>query len=169
MIPDILHTIAEISIGLAGFSGLIVALRRTPGPLTDVQKFRLKVLFGNAFGAMFLSLLPFVLQSFQVPEQRVWFDSAATMLGYSLIFATWIVIAGNRIARIVPEIFNWLIFYSLAGMHVVVVILQAAVMTGFIERRAPGAYTLGLAWYLMHATYQFVRMLFILPRNPDHA
>ena len=36
MIPDSLQTIAEISIGLAGFSGLIVVLRKKPGPLTDV-------------------------------------------------------------------------------------------------------------------------------------
>ena len=168
MIPDFLQTIAEISIGLAGFSGLIVALRKTPGPLTDVQKFRLKVLFANAFGAMFLSLLPNLLSSFGVPEDRIWFDSSATMLGFSLVFACWIVVAGNRVAKVVPEIFNWIIFYLLTGGHVIVVILQAAVMTGFIEERAPGAYALGLAWYLLHATYQFVRMLFILPKNLDH-
>ncbi len=168
MIPDILQTIAEISIGLAGFSGLIVALRKSPGPLSDVQKFRLKILFANAFGAMFLSLLPNLLSGFGMPETRIWFDSAAAMLGYSLIFAAWIVVAGNRIAKVAPEIFNWLIFYSLTGGHVIVVILQGAVMTGLVQQRAPGAYTLGLVWYLMHATYQFVRMLFILPRNPEH-
>lgn len=168
MIPDFLQTIAEISIGLAGFSGLIVALRKSPGPLTDVQKFRLKVLFGNAFGAMFLALLPYLLQTLRVADSRLWFDCAAAMLAFSLIFVIWTEVAGRRIARVVPEIFNWYIFYTLTGGHAVVVILQAAVMSGFIVERAPGFYAIGLTWYLVHATYQFSRMLFILPKNPKH-
>lgn len=168
MIPDFLQTIAEISIGLAGFSGLVVALRKSPGPLTDVQKYRLKILFSNTFAAMFLSLLPDLLLSFRVPENRIWFDASAAMCGFSLIFAIWIVVAGRRIASVAPEIFHWAIFYTLTGAHVVVALMQAAVMAGFIEARAPGAFALGLIWYLMHAAYQFVRMLFILPRNPEH-
>jgi hypothetical protein len=38
IIPGSFQTVAEISIGFAGFSGLIVALRKDAGPLTDVQK-----------------------------------------------------------------------------------------------------------------------------------
>lgn len=168
MIPDSLQTIAEIGIGLAGFSGLIVALRKTPGPLTDVQKFRLRILFGNAFGAMFLSLLPNLLLSFRVPESHIWFDSSAAMLGYTLIFVTWTVSAGRRIAKVVPEIFNWFIYYSRIVGHVAIVTLQAAVMTGLIEERAPGAFSVGLIWFLMDAANQFVRMLFVLPKSPEH-
>ena len=59
MIPDSLQTIAEISIGLAGFSGLVVALRKGSGPLDDIQKYRLRILFSLSFGAMFLSLPEF--------------------------------------------------------------------------------------------------------------
>lgn len=168
MVPDSLQTIAEISIGLAGFSGLIVALRRNPGPLTEVHKFRLRILLANTFAAMFLSLLPDLLLSFRVPEGRIWFDSSASMLGFSLLFVIWLVTAGRRMARVVPEIFNWLIFYTFTAGHVVVVMLQAAVMAGLIAGRAPGAFMLGLVWYLIHATFQFVRMLFILPRSPEH-
>ena len=64
MIPDSLQTIAEISIGLAGFSGLVVALRKGSGPLSDIQKYRLRILFSLSFGAMFLSLLPDTLVNF---------------------------------------------------------------------------------------------------------
>ncbi len=168
VIPDFLQTIAEISIGLAGFSSLIVALRRTPGPLTDVQKYRLKILFTMTFGAMFLALLPNLLQSFQVPEDRIWFDSSSALFAYSLIFIYWVCTRARRVAKLAPEIFNWWVFYSLTAGHVVVLFVQVAVMTGFIEARAPGAFGLGLIWYLIHAAYQFSRMLFILPRNPEH-
>ena len=60
--PQSLQVIAEVSIAFAGFSGLIVALRKRGGPLTDIQKLRLGVLLGLAFGALFLALLPELLQ-----------------------------------------------------------------------------------------------------------
>lgn len=168
MIPDSLQTISEISIGLAGFSGLIVALRKTPGPLTDVHKYRLKILFAMTFGAMFMSLLPDLLLNFAVPDERIWFDASAAMFTYSLLFIIWLIAGARRVAKLTPEIFDWVVFASLTGGHVIVLLLQLGVVTGFIEGRAPGAYTLGLIWYLIHAAQQFTRMLFILPRNPEH-
>ena len=168
MIPDALQTIAEISIGLAGFSGLIVALRKNPGPLTDVQKYRLKILFAMTFGALFLSLLPDLLLNFLVPDERIWFDSSAAMFVYSLFFVIWMIVGARKVAKVAPEIFNWIVFSSLSGMHIVVLLLLLAVISGFVEARAPGVFILGLTWYLLHAAQQFVRMLFILPRNPEH-
>ena len=103
MIPDSLQTIAEISIGLAGFSGLIVALRKNPGPLTDVQKYRLKILFAMTFGAMFLSLLPDLLLNFQVPDDRIWFNSSAAMFIYSLFF----MIAAGTLA--IASLVSWMV------------------------------------------------------------
>lgn len=45
--PESLQLIAEVGIGLAGFSGLIVALRKSGGPLEDIHKFRLRVLLSS--------------------------------------------------------------------------------------------------------------------------
>lgn len=168
MIPDSLQTIAEISIGLAGFSGLIVALRKNTGPLTDVQKYRLRILFAMTFGAMFLSLLPDLLLNFHVPDERLWFDSSAAMFIYSAFFVSWMIAGARRVARVAPEIFDWVIFSLLTTGHIVVLLLQLGVMMGLVEERASGVYTLGLIWYLIHAAQQFVRMMFILPRNADH-
>lgn len=169
MIPDSLQTIAEISIGLAGFSGLIVALRKSSGPLTVVQKFRLQVLFALTFSAMFLALLPDLLTGFALPEALAWPIASAVMFVCSFVVATWLIAGARRIAKLAPEIFNWIILYSLAiGGHGAVLLLQAGVMTGLITSRAPGAFMLGLLWYLMHAAYQFVRMLLILPRGAEH-
>jgi hypothetical protein len=168
MIPDSLQTISEISIGLAGFSGLIVALRKNPGPLTDVQKYRLKILFAMTFGALFLSLLPDLLLNFGMPNERIWFDSSAAMFVYSLFFVFWMIAGARRVAKVAPEIFHWVIFWSLTAGHSIVLLMQLAVMTGFIVERAAAVFTLGLIWYLIHAAQQFVRMMFILPTNPEH-
>ena len=168
VIPDSLQTIAEISIGLAGFSGLVVALRKDSRPLDDVQKYRLRILFSLSFGAMFLSLLPDTLMSFSVPDERLWFDSSAAIFAYSFLFITWWIRSSRQIARIVPEIFNWRAFSTMATGHTIILLLQLAVMLGLLENRAPGVITLGLIWYLIHAAQQFVRMLFIQPGGPKN-
>jgi len=165
MIPDSLQTIAEISIGLAGFSGLVVALRKGSGPLDDIQKYRLRILFSLSFGAMFLSLLPDTLVSFGVPDERLWFASSAAIFAYSFLFIAWWIMSSRRVAPIAPEIFNWRAFSTMATGHTIVLLLQLAVMLGFLENRAPGVIALGLIWYLIHAAQQFVRMLFIQPRG----
>jgi len=168
VIPDSLQTIAEISIGLAGFSGLLVALREKSGPFDNIQKYRLRILFSLSFGAMFLSLLPGTLLNFDVPDGRIWFDSSAALLTFSLGFVVWWILSSRHMARVAPEIFNWAVFCTMATGHIIVLLLQLAVLLGFLETRAPGVFSLGLIWYLIHAVQQFVRMLFILPKEQQH-
>ncbi len=168
MIPDSLQTIAEISIGLAGFSGLVVALRKASGPIDEIQKYRLRILFSLSFGAMFLSLLPDTLVNFGVPDERVWIDSSAAIFACSFLFIAWWIVSSRRMARIAPEIFSWAAFSTMATGHTIVLLLQLAVMLGLLETRAPGVIAFGLMWYLIHAAQQFVRMLFVQPRESQH-
>ncbi len=168
MIPDSLQTIAEISIGLAGFSGLVVALRKGSGPLKDIQKYRLRILFSLSFGAMFLSLLPDTLVNFGVSDERVWIGSSAAIFACSFLFIAWWIVSSRRMARIAPEIFNWAAFSTMATGHTIVLLLQLVVMLGLLETRAPGVIAFGLMWYLIHAAQQFVRMLFVQPRESQH-
>ena len=163
--PDSLQTIAEVGIGLAGFSGLIMALRRNAGPPDDIQRFRLNLLFILAFGAIFLSFVPELLQSINVPEERIWFNASAALFLYSLVLLWWWFGGSRRHAKVVPEIFNWYAFTLMSVGHVIVVVLQLAVMLGLFEARASGIFMLGLTWYLIHAAQQFVRMLYIQPRS----
>ena len=55
--------------------------------------------FAMTFGAMFLSLLPDLLLSFQVPEERIWFDSSAAMFVYSAGFVYWMVTRALHVAK----------------------------------------------------------------------
>ena len=164
-IPELLQTIAEIGIGLAGFSGLIVALRRRKGPFDEIQRYRMNLLFALAFGAMLISLLPELLDSFGVPADRIWFDSSAALATYTVLLLWWWISGAVRHARVVPEIFNWYAFTSMSIGHFIMLMLQFGVMAGFIVERAPGAFAAGLVWYLIHAAQQFVRMLYIHPRD----
>jgi hypothetical protein len=166
-IPQSLQTIAEISIAFAGFSGLVVALRKTPGPLTNVQKYRLRVLLALAFGAMFLSMLPELLQNGGTPPQKLWIYSNAAAMIFSAVFLGWWLVASRRMMRLVPEIFDWLAVSRMAAGHLAIIILLLATVVSVIYEHASAAYIAALIWYLMHAAQQFSRMLFIQPRDDE--
>ena len=163
--PVSLQTIAEVGIALAGFSGLFIAFRKTAGPLDDIQKFRMSLLFLLAFGAVFLSFLPDLLTSMAIPDERIWFNASASLFLYSSFRLWWWFSGARRHARTVPEIFNWYAFTTMSVGHGIVLVMQIGVMVGVFEHRAPGLFTFGLIWYLIHAAQQFVRMLYIQPKE----
>lgn len=162
-LPDSFQTVAEIGIGLAGFSGLIIALRKRSGPLSNVQKYRLRILMALSFGAMFLALMPGALLNLGVPEKQMWFYCCLTMAIYSIGFLLWWIVVSRRVAREYPEIFNWIAFSAMAAGHSIILILQLFVVLVEWAPRNAGIFNLGLIWYLIHASQQFARMLFIQP------
>ena len=127
--------------------------------------FRLKVLLGLAFGAMFLSLLPGTLQNLGVSTSKVWVVSSLVLTGYSIAFISIWIAMSRRVMRIAPEIFNWFAFGRMAAGHAIVVILQLVAIFGLVDVSIPGAFVAALIWYLLHTTQQFFRMLFIPTRT----
>ena len=162
---DTLQVIAEVGIALAGFSGLFIAFRRKSGPLDDVQKFRMSLLFILAFGATFLSFVPAILADLSVPDEQVRAGASASLLLYSSFLLLWWFGGSRRLAKVVPEIFNWYAFTTMSVGHVIVLVLQLGVVLGLFDARAPGVFAMGLVWYLVHAAQQFVRMLYIHPKD----
>ncbi len=167
-VPDWFQTIAEIGIGLAGFSGLVVALRKGTGPLSDIQIFRIRVLFALSFGAMFLSLLPHLAADLGLGEQKTWFTASLAMSIYSGVFLYWWIASSSRVAKTVPEIFNWRAFSTMATGHTIVLSLQLGVVLSVFDAPKAGIFGIGLIWYLIHASQQFARMLFVQPREPHN-
>jgi hypothetical protein len=56
---EILTTIAQLAVGVTGFSGIVIAFNRPSGRLSRFEAFRILILFLNSLGAMFFSLVPF--------------------------------------------------------------------------------------------------------------
>jgi hypothetical protein len=164
-ISGFLQTIAQIGVAIAGFSGLIVTLRKDAGPLTSVQKYRLQILLSMAFGAMFLSLLPDLLLSFGIPADRMWKVCSSLLALYSIVFLGWLIPATLRINEIDPDIFNWAAFSRMATGHVIVVLVQLAFLFSIFNMPATAAFATGLIWYLLHSAQQFTRMLFIRAKS----
>jgi hypothetical protein len=166
-IPQSLQTIAEISIAFAGFSGLIVALRKTVGPLTELEKYRLQILLTLAFGAMFLSFLPEVLESLGIGEHDTWVYGGSALCIYSTIFLVWWIYASRSFARASPEIFHRSAFFRMTAGHVAIILLQLSAIFSLVVEKGEAAYIIALVWYLIHAAQQFARMLFVQPSIAD--
>ena len=164
-IPGFYQTIAEISVAIAGFSGLIIALRKDSGPLTAVQKYRLQVLLLLSFGAMFLSLVPEFLLNWGVSAETLWLVFAITLIVCSLLFLAWWLSASMRIKESDPQIFNWFAFSRMVAGHVVVVLVLLSAVLPLPGAPIVAACSLALLWYLVHSAQQFTRMLFIRPRS----
>lgn len=164
-IPGSLQTVSEVSIAFAGFSGLIVLFRKKAGPLTDVEKYRLKVLLTLAFGAMFLAFMPELIQYFGAPAKKLWILASCILSIYSMVFLIWWIAASRQLMKSVPEIFNWFAISRMAVGHIVVVLLQFGVVFSLIEQSSIGVYIAALLWYLVHAAQQFTRMLFFQPKS----
>ncbi len=160
-IPQSLQTIAEISIAFAGFSGLIVALRKKVGPLSGIEKYRLQILLTLAFGAMFLSFLPEVLESLGIGEHETWMYAGSALFVYSATFLVWWIYASRRFVRAFPEIFHWSAFLRMAAGHVAVMLLQLSAIFSLVVDKGAAVFVIALIWYLIHAAQQFARMLFV--------
>jgi hypothetical protein len=165
--PQYLQTIGEVGIGLVGFSGLILALRKSVGPLSEVHKYRLQVLFSLSFGAIFLSFLPELLFTFEVRNSLVWKLSSTGVLLYSLLFLVWWFSRTTRIKKSNPEIFTWTVFRLIVSVHIIVMLLQLAYLLSFLDIAGAAVFSLALIWYLLHSAHQFVRMLFLQAKGGD--
>lgn len=160
-----LTTVAEIGIALAGFSGLVVVLRKNSGPLNEIEKFRMSVLLAAAFGAMFFALLPDVLQHLGFTDDTLWRMSSAFLVVFSIAFVIGWVLSSRRFFSVAREIFSVPAFSLMTLGHLINLILQLSATLGMWGDRSAGVYLLGLIWLLAHASQQFVRMLFIQPRT----
>ena len=167
--------IAQLALGVAGFSGIAMYFKRKPGPLTNIEVYRVAILFLNSFAALFLSLAPFPLQAFELSADATWRISSGLVALFSIVFHAYYLPLSQRYRRQVPEIFN---AYSMALTYsggIGNTLLQLLNAFGLVSTHLDAVFMIGVIWLLFHATFQFGRILFIQPTDeppshePDHA
>jgi hypothetical protein len=84
---DALLTIAEMAIGLAGFSAVVAAFARS-GELSPTDRTRFVWLFSTAFVAALLAFVPILLSEAALSGPTLWRWSSGVMI------ATWLVSIG---------------------------------------------------------------------------
>lgn len=160
---EILLTIAQLAIGVAGFSGIAVVFKRKPGPFSQVEVYRIALLFANAAAAMFVSLLAFPLHLILEQPDRVWRLCSAFTAVFSAAFAYYMLRNAFRLYRRIPQLFNWYFMSFTSSLHAGNVLLQLANVLGAFGTRKSAIFIFGMMWLLLHSMLQFGRILFVQP------
>lgn len=156
-----LDTIAEVAIGLAGFSGIVVAFIHRKGVMTALDKLRLGVLLYAAFGAVLLALLPFGLGHVGLEGAHLWATASAVHAVVSALQIAGLIIVVRRYFAVYRPIFNLMILVPVISMYVANTVLQVLNLSGALWAPMLGPYYLGLIWLVVHAGLQFSRIIFV--------
>ena len=155
-----LLNIAEISIAIAGFSGLMAAFLQRGG-LEKLDRVRFVNLFVTAFSTLVLAYVPIVVADLSV---AIWSYSSLAMIGI------WLFSVGIGIVYVVPAIKD---HGEAAGMapgaliwipSFANVLVQFLNVTGWFWESGFLAYLFGLFVYLYAACLMFV---FVVIYRPD--
>lgn len=153
---EVLTVVAEISIALIGFAGVVVAFRqRGLEALPPNEQLRLRYMLLVACAALLFALFPFVPHYLRLGASATWTLSSGTLaLGLlSLILATYFDAKphGRQLSR------AWLYIYQTGGSLAAVALLLNCF--GAFGEVLPGVYLVGLGFLLFNATSLFVRLV----------
>ena len=160
-LTELLVAVAQLALGVAGFSGIAMYFKRRPGRLTDLEVYRIAILVFNSGAAMFLSLIPFPLQAFGLSSAVMWRTGSALMAVFEVAFHSFYLPRSQRYRRRIPELFNRysLLFTYTGGLATL--LLQSLNALGLAGSHHAAVFMLGLVWLLFHASFQFGRILFV--------
>ena len=172
---DSLPVIAEISLGLVGFTAVVAVLRRPDGGLATVNLFRSLHLLGYASATLLLSLFPFLLTAIGCEPEAMWRISSFAM---SLAGVVGLIpspqqrqsirqsISLGRDAmwnRVGESIATKSRFFALLGLLALNLVLQLANAVGLFGLPQFWPFLLGLLCFLIYCLAQFASLLFMEP------
>lgn len=150
---DTLFTLAEIAIGMAGFSAIVVLFKRRDSgawAADDADRFNGMVL--HSIAAAFFCILPSVLDVFTGDPAWTW------TLGSALLGAQ--VLAHVVIVLRLPSS-SLAVRISVGSMGLLVVVLQLANAAGLGFAREFGPYLVGVLWHMFQAGLLFVSLIWV--------
>ena len=157
---DVLLVIAEISVALVGFTGIIAVFRQRGISSWQPQTaYRFKFMCWNAFNAMAFALVPFV--PYNVPEVSAWtWQISSTLFALANLSLVWLTWSGAR--NLPPEFASqlsrgWMITYQSGSLIMVALLLANAFC--LLDAAGPAMYLRGLGWQLFLAASLFVRLM----------
>lgn len=163
---EVLLTMAEVAVGLAGFSGVVTAFSRTRD-FPPEDRVRFLMLVGGTFFVILLALVPFLLELGGMPESETWrWSSGAWLLG--LVGCIPLLVAGRRIimrrGRPAP---GWSISLIVA-VSLSAALAQLGNVLGWPYAPGPVPFLLGLVAGLVGSGAIFVYLVLIRP-EPNEA
>jgi hypothetical protein len=163
---DILQTLAEVSIALTGFSGIVMALHdRAESQLSALGSVRFRILLAGSLAALLLSLLPFLLYHLDVAAPRIWSTGSVVVVIYMVPIIVWDARTFSRHATELPALERRAgPLIGLLGLS-----LWLSQLANVFHFRDFGIYLAAPMWFLAFSAFSFVRLLFELRNGPSRA
>jgi hypothetical protein len=160
---DLLQTIAEIAIALAGFTGVVAFLgQRARGDWRTVDLFRFNQLLAGSLAALLLSFAPILLFKLGVPEPLAWRASSGLLALYLAVSLAWSAQALRSLPEAErPEIIPWMLNLIIAA-NISVFVLQVLCAAGIAYSGESAPVLVALVWLLAFSAFQFLRLLRML-------
>jgi hypothetical protein len=146
-ILDPLSTIAEFSIGLAGFTGIIAVVANFNDSELEIVKFRISNLLVTAFAPGFFSLITICMVFIGLAEDIAIRSSSALLVIYLLCWTVWVI--GNT-----PDNINSTFRRAMWTSAMLNLLLQLAIITTLLANPI-GFYLLGLVILLLQGAAVF--------------
>lgn len=164
-----LEAFASISVGVAGFSAIVVALTANT-VLYDGRRlsWALGIIFGWSMGAMLFSVLPYIFQFFGMTESFIWRVGLFVMGGFVGVVGTIISYRDHRLNQIgldiVGRVRDKSAKRSIEMKIAIVLYILASMMliaAGFWQPIA-GYYFVGMTIMLMLSLWVLLYIFFII-------
>ena len=163
-LENVLLTVAQIAIGLAGFSAILVALSGIPLLWTPVDAFRIRNILAFSFQSVFLALIPFVLASFSLPKSTVWKVSPLIIAIATLGDALLVLSGAYRLSRSERAVLKVPVVTTVTAALLTMAAIELLAALDII-RPAQGVFFLGLIVLLGVSTVLVARFLFARPAD----
>jgi hypothetical protein len=152
-------TLTEFAIAMAGFSGIVIALRARDGGVEPLVWFRNLCLLTWALGAAFGALGPGLLTSLGLSTDATWVGSSIVLALMCLFLMAVPLVARHRLddadrARLARYV--WALALGGNGLAAAWLLANAV---GALGSPGPGPVYGCIVWLLAFATLLFIRML----------
>lgn len=154
-----LQVIAEVALGIVGFSAILIALSRSEDGFTEPDNFRIQLLTFSAFGAMFCALLPFAIFNADNPSMS-WSIISTVLCIYSVIG---LLIFPRRVIGLrkkgYQDLFPVRIVAIQQGILAINFILSGMMVVDVLSQKN-NIYLFCLILFLVQSTIAFIRTMF---------
>jgi hypothetical protein len=141
-----------------------VALSGKPHLWTPVDAFRIRNILALSFQSVFLSLTPFVLAFFSLPESTVW-KASLLILALGTFAGVLLVLSGvYRLSRAERAVLNAVVVSTVVAILSIAAAVELVAAFGIV-RPATGVFFLGLVVLLGVSTVLVARFLFARPAD----
>jgi hypothetical protein len=155
-----LEIIAEVALGIVGFSAILIGLSRTSDGFSSPDNFRIQLLTYSAFSAMFCALLPFAIY-IEINPDFSWLILSWILC---LISSAGLLVFPSRMLSLRQQgyenIFPIKVFMFQTAILSTIVLISGLMILGYIKSKE-NFYIACLMLFLVQSSFAFIRTMFI--------